>query len=405
MKVQLWSYNYDPEPSGIAPLSAAMARALAARGHQVEVVAAHPHYPEPRWGSRALPYRESRDGIRVLRLPIWIGRETKAERIRQELSHVTALGLAAPFLRRPDVILAVSPSFPALGVVMAVSRLRQVPWVLWLQDILPDGATASGILKEGRLVDAARRFERAAYASASAIVVISDSFAENLAAKGVSGDRLVRLYNPATEACQEQPQAARGGDGRTVLTMGNVGRTQNLVAVTRAFQESDALSAVDARFVIAGDGVEGDAVRAAIETDRVRVTGVLETPALERELEQAEVAVVSQLYDGIDFNVPSKLMNFMARGLPVVAAVRDDSEVARIVRASGGGWVAAGADMQEFVGLVADALNRPAERAERGAAALHFARANFTPDVLSEGMERTLAGVMQAGSEESEQAR
>ncbi len=191
MRIQLWSYNYDPEPSGIAPLSTTMARALAARGHDVEVIAAHPHYPEPRWGSRLMPYRENRDGIAVLRLPIWIGRGTKVERIRQELSHVVALALAAPFLRRPDVILAVSPSFPALGVAMAAARLRRVPWVLWLQDILPDGATASGILKEGRLVDAARRFERAAYASASAIVVISDSFAENLAARGF----------PATNSC------------------------------------------------------------------------------------------------------------------------------------------------------------------------------------------------------------
>ncbi len=164
-------------------------------------------------------------------------------------------------------------------------------------------------------------------------------------------------------------------------------------------------SAVGARFVIAGDGVEGDAVRAAIETDRVRVTGVLETPALEHELERAEIAVVSQLYEGVDFNVPSKLMNFMARGLPVVAAVRDDSEVARIIRASGGGWVATGADMREFVSLLAGALDRPDERAERGAAALRFARANFTAEVLSEGMERTLAGVAQAGSEVSEQAR
>ena len=68
MRIQLWSYNYDPEPQGIAPLSGMLARSLQALGHAVTVVAAHPHYPEPAWGHRVRPYREVREGIEVLRL-------------------------------------------------------------------------------------------------------------------------------------------------------------------------------------------------------------------------------------------------------------------------------------------------------------------------------------------------
>lgn len=37
---------------------------MTARGHEVEVVAVHPHYPQPRWGRRTTPYRE---GVPVLR--------------------------------------------------------------------------------------------------------------------------------------------------------------------------------------------------------------------------------------------------------------------------------------------------------------------------------------------------
>jgi len=71
MRIQLWSYNYEPEPQGIAPLSAILARALRDRGHDVQVISAHPHYPEPAWGVRWRPYRERRDDIEVLRL--WRG--------------------------------------------------------------------------------------------------------------------------------------------------------------------------------------------------------------------------------------------------------------------------------------------------------------------------------------------
>src|SRR3954470_15116394 len=87
LRVQLWSYNYDPEPTGIGPVSTVLAEGLRDRGHQVDVVAAHPHYPEPRWGMRKRPYREVRNGIPVLRLPLWVGRATRMERYRQEFTY------------------------------------------------------------------------------------------------------------------------------------------------------------------------------------------------------------------------------------------------------------------------------------------------------------------------------
>ena len=107
MRIQLWSYNFAPEPTGIAPLSTTWVNAMTALGHKLDVVAAHPHYPEPRWGRRLLPYREDRDGVPVLRLPIWVGRASAGERIRQELSHVAALTLALPTLSKPEVLVAV----------------------------------------------------------------------------------------------------------------------------------------------------------------------------------------------------------------------------------------------------------------------------------------------------------
>jgi colanic acid biosynthesis glycosyl transferase WcaI len=395
MKIQLWSYNYDPEPTGIGPLSTVWAHAMSERGHAVDVVAAHPHYPEPVWGRPVRPRREVRDGIPVLRLPLWPGRGSTAQRLRQELSFTASLSCAAPLLGTPDVIVAVSPSFPALAPVMAATRARRVPWVLWLQDILPDGATATGLLEDGRLTNALRRFELAAYRSARRVVVISNSFAANLRSKGVPEERIVRIFNPASLPVQP-PGALNGRDQRLVLTMGNIGHTQNLVHVTQAFEASAELAELGAEFVLAGDGVAGEAVRTAITSDRVRVTGVVDRPTLEDYLRRASVAVVSQQYDGQDFNVPSKLMNFMAYGLPTLAAVRPDSEVARIVTESGAGWVTSGSDPEEFAGRLVQALSDPVDRQERAERGLSFARANFTPEAIASQFEAVLQDVLRA---------
>ncbi len=390
MRIQLWSYNYDPEPTGIGPLSTVLPRTLQDRRHDVQVVAAHPHYPEPIWGRPVRPRREVRDGVPVVRLPLWPGRETTAQRLRQELTYTAALSLATPVLGRPDVIVAVSPSFPALAPAMAAAGARRVPWVLWFQDILPDGVTATGLLDEGSLISALRRFELAAYRSARRVVVISGSFAANLMSKGVPQERIVRIFNPATLPIQPEPSTERAIDDRLVLTRGNIGHTQNLVHVTRAFQGSSELAALGVRFVMAGDGVAGGDMRATITIDRVTVTGVLGREELEGYLRRPAVAIVSQQYEGQDFNVPSKLMNFMAHGLPTVAAVRPDSEAARIIMESGAGWVTSGSDPAELSRQLVHALTDEEDRRRRGERALEFARANVTPAAIAAQFESVL---------------
>src|ERR1700716_3616069 len=162
LRVQLWSYNYDPEPTGIGPVSRVLAEGLRDLGHRVDVVAAHPHYPEPMWGARRLPYRETRNGIEVLRLPLWVGRATTAERYRQELTYMASQFDALPALGRPDVVVSASPSFPALLPAIVNARVRRVPWLLWLLDVLPDGAASTGLVESGGVVALARWPRRAA---------------------------------------------------------------------------------------------------------------------------------------------------------------------------------------------------------------------------------------------------
>src|ERR687887_1801581 len=118
-RVQLWSSNFAPEPTGIAPVSTVLADALAERGWEVDVVANHPHYPDPRWGARRRPYRQRRGDVRLLRLPLLVGRDTSRQRLLQEMSIVSSYLAATPILgppllRTPDVLLVVSPPFPAL---------------------------------------------------------------------------------------------------------------------------------------------------------------------------------------------------------------------------------------------------------------------------------------------------
>lgn len=392
MNIQLWSYNFDPEPTGIGIVSTVWAHGLRDRGHRVDVVAAHPHYPEPRWGTKVVPYREVRDGINVLRLPLWIGRASAAERYRQELSFLAAQSAATPFLPRPDVLVSASPSFPALLPAVLNVRARRVPWVLWLHDLLPDGAAVTGLVDEsGAVIKLARRLERAAYRAADRIVVLSRAFTQNLVGKDVPAEKIELIYDPSTRV--PETLACPGVRGRKlrILSMGNIGHSQGLTALVRAFE---ARPEIDARLVITGTGVAAEEARNEIRTSRVEMLGVVDDRRLEHELQSADIAFVSQRYEGSEFNIPSKLMNFMAYGLPVLAAVNPAGEVARLVRESGGGWVVDSSDPGSFPSELTRLLDTIEELRLRAAASRRYAEANFTQAGFAERFEQTLYSVV-----------
>jgi colanic acid biosynthesis glycosyl transferase WcaI len=391
LRVQLWSYNYDPEPMGIGPVSTVWARSLRDRGHDVDVVAAHPHYPEPQWGRRARPYREVRDGIPVLRLPLMIGRASTAQRYRQELSFMLSQSVATPFLGKPDVLVSASPSFPALLPAMLNARARRIPWVIWLHDILPDGATVTGLVDESSpTIKAARRLERSAYRAAQRIVVLSRSFTDNLVAKGVPEEKLQLIYDPATRAPDSTP-VDRSESGLRILSMGNIGHSQGLTNLVRAIDLSDLPD--DVRVVVTGSGVAAAEARAEVRTDRVQMVGVLDDAELEAELKRANVALVTQRYEGGEFNIPSKLMNFMAYGLPVLAAVNPGGEVARIVQEAGAGWVVDSSDPGSLPREIARLREAKGEIAERAAASEAFAEAHFSQDAFARHFDESLREV------------
>jgi colanic acid biosynthesis glycosyl transferase WcaI len=296
-----------------------------------------------------------------------------------------------PFLARPDAMLVISPSFPALLPAILNARLRRLPLALWLHDLLPDGAAASGLVPEvGLVLKASRWLERTAYREADRIIVLSAPFGQNLRDKGVPPEKIDLIYDAATRGIPARLQVADSDGERRVLCMGNIGLTQGLAPLVRDFEASDRMSDLNVRLVITGNGVAADDVRAEIRSDRVEMPGLVDDERLERELQSASLALVTQAYEGAEFNLPSKLMNYMAYGIPVVAAVNPASEAARLVREARAGWVTDSSEPVSLPTAIAEALSDPAELAARSRAGREYALAHFSPQAFGDAFDREL---------------
>ena len=129
---------------------------MAARGHEVCVVAPPPYYPQ--WEVRR-PYRswtytdEVIDGVLVHRCPIWIPRQPRGiGRIVYALSF--ALSSLPVMLRKgwrgTDLVIVIEPSFLNLPVALLAARIARSKAWLHIQDFEIDLAYDMGQLGRGR---------------------------------------------------------------------------------------------------------------------------------------------------------------------------------------------------------------------------------------------------------------
>ncbi|WP_290438798.1 glycosyltransferase [Cellulosimicrobium cellulans] len=386
--------NYSPEPTGNAPYTSGLSRALATRGAHVHVVTTFPHYPEwrVRDGYRGWSRREVVDGVDVLRLRHYVPRTpTPVRRLLAELS----FGVRSVAVHWPDadVVLLVSPSLFSASVAsvrLALQRRgrRGRPGVvLWTQDLYSLGVAETGTAG-GSLARVVEDVERRVARGADGVVAIHERFAEHLRGTlGVPAEavRVVRNWThlPPAEVVDRAAVRRELGwddDETVVLHAGNQGAKQGLENVVDAARLADHRGS-RVRFVLLGDGSRRRALEAAAAGTRaIQFLDPLPGDRFSGALGAADVLLVNELAGLAEMSVPSKLTSYFDAGRPVLAATSAGSTTAHEIQVSGGGIRV---DAEEPGALLDAVLRLAADPSRRRA--LGEAGRRYRHAVLSEG--------------------
>ena len=270
MKILLLTQWFDPEPTfkGLG-----FARALANRGHRVEVLTGFPNYP----GGRLYPgyrvkvrQRESMDGIHVTRVCLYPSHDGSAiRRVANYMSFaMSAATVGVWSVKRPDVAYVYHPPATIVFPAMVLKAIRGVPFVLDIQDLWPDTLAATGMVASQSVLRLVARGCRLGYRSAARIVVLSPGFKGALVDRGVPADKIEVIYNwthepPTAPARPDSPVLKEAGtEGRfNVVFAGTMGHAQALSSVLHAARLV-AAQAPRVQFVFVGGGVKVAALKA-----------------------------------------------------------------------------------------------------------------------------------------------
>ncbi len=376
MRILLYSYNYHPEPIGIAPLMTELAEGLVKRGHEVRVVTGMPNYPERRIyeGYRGKWYiTEERNGVLVQRSYVWIRPQPGLlTRILLDGSFVVTSLVQAFRGWRPDVILTTTPPLPVCLPATFLGWVQSCPVVLNLQDILPEAAVHVGLIKSKKAIRVFEALERFGYRTSTRISVIADGFVENLLGKGVAREKISLIPNWVdVNFIHPMPKANNGFrvenqlDSKfVVMYSGNIALTQGLETVIEAATRLRHIPEIV--FVIVGEEKALQALAdycKTVNADNVRLRPFQPREKLPEMLAAADVGLIVQKKNVIGFNMPSKTQVLLASGRPIVASVPLGGTAARAVQNSHGGVVVEPENPDTLADAVLELYQHP-DRAE-----------------------------------------
>ncbi len=299
-------------------------------------------------------------------------RHSVAGRLANYLTFVLASGWMLLRLPAPDCL--VITSAPPFSVFLAwlLRIFKGVPFVFVAEDLYPDLAIASGILRPHSLIARlAARIFGSAMARADAIIVLGDYMKQRLLAghPGIQAERVHPIDN-WHDGKRLFPLERLADDGLPVCFQysGNLGEGHEFGTLADAMEcvKDDARM----RFQFVGRGKRRSWLENEAATRRLvhcSFHDYVPEEELNASLNRADVCLVTVARGFEGLLVPSKIYGIMAVGRPVLYYGAPEGDVPALVRRHELGWVVEQGDVAGLVCALREAVARPELRVKFGA--------------------------------------
>ncbi len=384
---------------------------LAEHGHDVTVVSGETGYMERNMPTlpwyRRIVRQECIGQVKVVRTYTYS--ELHRSYLGRLLSFIS-FSLSCPLglltIDKPDVVLASSPPIFPMFPAWLICKFRRIPFVIEVRDLWPASAVQMGILKNKQLIDIMPWMEKLLYNQSRKIVSLTEGILNDICARvwpeskvelvtcGVDFDR---LYPDAPGAAVIR-QRHGWQDKKIIMYFGALGEANNIPVIIRTAQRLR--NRKDILFVLVGDGMKRNFTELQIsEHDLENVLVLAPVPKDDARLfiNAADLCLVTlrdiPLFDGA---IPTKLIDYMACGKPVLCGIRGEAQC--IVDEARAGISFEPDDDEQLGKLIVDLLNDGKQTASMGAGGLAYVQSRFSAAKMRQQMEAVLLEVARNGA-------
>ena len=379
---------------------------LAKRGHHVDALVGIPNYPDGKFFKGYGIFSKMREVVngvnvyRVFQTPRGKGG------CRLPINYFTYVVFGClrvlfqfAWKKKYDCIIGHEPSpifqaYPAL----LLRKLRKIPFYYWIMDLWPDAMKSGGGVKNEKVLNYVDGLVKGIYKRTDKILITSKRFREPIAAKGDFADKIIYFPNWSDDILQmddsyEIPQLP---EGFKIMIAGNLGKSQNLDAVTEVMLGLKDIPEV--KWVFVGGGSKKEWLEQFIKDneleDRAVCLGQYPFKAMPAFYKQADAMLVTLRagFPHLEAVVPARLQSYMSAGRPVLAMIGCGG--ADIIEESQCGYSVPAGDSQALIKVIKEKVLKNRDALEQmGQNGRDYYQEHFRMDKCIDNLEQIIGVV------------
>jgi colanic acid biosynthesis glycosyl transferase WcaI len=346
LKILILTPAFPPEITGSGHLMYELAETLSKNGHVVTIITA---IPRQRMGDDRTNAKykgkfiihENLNGIKVIRptiLPLPL-----TNPITKGLDHFSLAAsyyLAGRHISSQDIVFVYSPPL-TLGLTgIKLAKRFKAPLVFNAQDMFPQYAIDTGVLRNRVLIKIFEIIEQYVYRSATCITVHSEGNLSYLSSRGISRKKIKVIFNwvdterfRPSERYNEFRKEYGFDDKFIVSYAGTLGWAQGLDTVMQSAKMLKGKTNI--LFLIVGEGprkknLENNVIKERLEN--VVLLQLLPRDKYAKMMQASDICLISLSPKIKTPVVPGKLFDIMACGRPVIGNVPPEGDAFKIVQ-------------------------------------------------------------------------
>ena len=320
-------------------------------------------------------------------LRVKIGNITKCGVIEKGISTVMVerqyISALRKYLKdvRFDLVLYTTPPITFVKTVEYIRKRDQAGTYLILKDIFPQNAVDIGMMDlsgiKGILYKHFRKQEKRLYSISDHIGCMSQANVDYVIRNNPEVDPekveiCPNTMDPADMSCPEEKRKQlreKYGipqDKKVFIYGGNLGKPQDIPFIIQCMKACQDLD--QAYFLIAGNGTEYHKLTKFMEEEKpenVRLIKQLPKDEYDQMVGSCDIGLIFLDHRFTIPNFPSRLLNYMAAKLPVLACTDPNTDIGSVVTEGGFGWWCVSSDPALFREQIQNILNQSGEKYAR----------------------------------------
>lgn len=348
MKILFLTDNLPPEVNAPATRTHEHCKEWVKKGAEVTVITCFPNFPE---GKVYKGYKnkwkktEWIDGIRVIR--VWSYITANQGFIKRTLDYISfsITSFLAGLNVKTDIIIATSPQFFTALAGRTLSFWKRKPWIMEVRDLWPESIKTVGVMRDNLFIKFFEWEEKSCYKSAKRIIVVTDSFKNDIIKKGISADKIEVIKNGANldlyHACERNSNLIEALELEGKKIFGYIGTHGMAHKLDFVLDCAKSLEKIEpgVHFLLIGNGAEKEKLLKKVAEEKIGNVTMLDS------IPKNEVASYLSILDAAIINlrksdlfktvIPSKIFETSAMEVPMLIGV--DGEARSIVESYNAG--------------------------------------------------------------------